>query len=99
MALDAKHIPNHNNKALYSALLFVAEKLNHTEYSSLAPLGGAMSNPAPEQRRVDDPSTYNFHASSEGTSSIDPFISAMKSARACALMIVLGSYSIPSSAS
>ena len=94
-ALDARHIHNPNNRASYSALLLVAEKLNRTACSILPPLGEIMSNPAPEQRRVEDPSTYNFHASSEGTYSIDPVISVMKSARACALMPVLDSYSIP----
>lgn len=91
MAPKARHIPYPNFNASYSASLFVAEKLNRTKCSSLAPLGKTISNLAPEQRHVEDPSTYNFHDSSKGISFIDPAISVIKSARAFALMAVLGS--------
>ena len=80
----------------YSVSLLVAENFSWTPYLSTSPSGVAMTTPTPLLFWADEPSICIVHHS---TSLVRLSLSGkvnlvMKSARACALMVVLGWYSM-----
>ena len=84
------------NMPSYSTSLLVAGNLSWTPYLSISPSGLVMTTLTPGLFWANELSVWIVHhsASLVGLSSSGKVNSAMKSAKACALMAVMGRYSI-----
>ena len=89
-SLSPVSIPSH------STSLLLAGNFSWTPYLSTSPSGVVMTTPTPLFCWADEPSVYTIHCSSSFVRlpSSGRVNSAMKSARACALMAILGCYSM-----